>query len=282
MTDPVAEVVARRARAGASPWISSYVGYRYEGFDPGTHTGMPGPSLTFIISLGDPVDIVGMPGVQPPGRFQAFVGGLHTGPARIAHDGTQYGVAVDLTPLGARALYGMPAGELAAQVVDLDEVLGPGARSLPDRLASLATWGERLAVLDAVLDATARAADGTTAPPPEVGAAFRLLVDSGGRADVGRVADAVGWSRRHLAERFRTEIGLAPKATARVARFDRARRLVARRRHRTLADVAAEAGYADQAHFNREFRELAGRTPREWLAEELPSVQDPEPVDVGG
>lgn len=279
MTEPVAEGVVGRPRGAASPWVSSYVGYRYEGFAAGEHTGMPAPALTFIISLGDPVDIVGMPGGrQGPGAFQAFVGGLHAGPARIAHDGNQYGIAVDLTPLGARALFGMPAGELAAQVVDLDEVLGPGARSLPDRLASLPTWSERFAVLDDVLRVAAAEAE----PQPEVCEAFRLLVESGGAIDVGRVAAEVGWSRRHLAERFRAEIGLGPKTTARVARFAVAKELLASGRLPTLAAVAATARYADQAHFNRDFRDLAGCTPTEWLAEELPSVQDPEPVDVGG
>jgi AraC-like DNA-binding protein len=112
--------------------------------------------------------------------------------------------------------------------------------------------------------------------------AFRLLVGSGGAIDVGRVAAEVGWSRRHLAARFKAEIGLGPKTTARVARFAAAKELLASRRLPTLADVAATARYADQAHFNREFRELAGCTPREWLAEELPSVQDPELVDVAG
>ena len=74
MTEPVAEGVVGRPRGAASPWVSSYVGYRYEGFAAGEHTGMPAPALTFIISLGDPVDIVGMPGGrQGPGAFQAFV-----------------------------------------------------------------------------------------------------------------------------------------------------------------------------------------------------------------
>jgi AraC-like DNA-binding protein len=280
---PVVDVASARPHPALSPWIGKYLGYDMRGFEPGTHVGMPSPLLTFIISIGDPVDVAEMPGaVQGPGRYQAFVGGLHAGPATIVHDGNQAGVSVDLTPLGARALLGLPAGELASMVVDLDELLGPGATSLPDRLVEATTWRERFAVLDEVLtDAVGRREP--TAPPPEVREAYRLLVESGGTVGVHEVAEEVGWSRRHLAERFREEVGLAPKATARVARFDVAKQLLIRGQgSASLADVAATAGYADQAHFTREFRELAGCTPTRWLAEELPSVQDPEPPDEGG
>jgi transcriptional regulator GlxA family with amidase domain len=105
-------------------------------------------------------------------------------------------------------------------------------------------------------------------------------VASGGCVDIGHVAREVGWSRRHLGERFHREVGLAPKPTARLVRFDRAKSLLKRRAGAgTVADVAAATGYADQAHFTREFRALAGSTPTRWLAEELPSVQDAE--DLG-
>jgi AraC-like DNA-binding protein len=155
---------------------------------------------------------------------------------------------------------------------------------LPDRLVACPSWRERFDVLDAVLgEAVRRRSDerGTTAPPPEVARAFRRVVESGGGVEIARVADEVGWSRRHLGERFRSEIGLAPKATARVVRFDRAKTLLLSGRAGGLAEVAASVGYADQAHFNREFRELAGCTPTRWLADELPSVQDPDPVEGG-
>lgn len=275
------DAAVARPSAGVRPWVGRYVGYRMQGFPPGLHTGMPSHLLTFVISLGDPVEIVGMPGGrQAPRATQAFVAGLHAGPATIAHDGNQYGLSVDLTPLGARAVFGVPGGELASHVVDLDDLLGRTARTLPDRLAHLPTWKERFSVLDEVLTrAIAGRAERVVDPPPEVAHAFRLLVDSCGAAAIGRVADEVGWSRRHLGARFRAEVGLAPKATARVVRFDRAKGLLAKGAR--LADVAAAAGYADQAHFTREFRELAGRTPRAWLAEDLPSVQDPERVDIG-
>ncbi len=46
----------------------------------------------------------------------------------------------------------------------------------------------------------------------------------------------------------------------------------------SIAQIAATCGYYDQAHLNRDFAELAGCSPTTWLAEEIPSVQDPEPL----
>jgi AraC-like DNA-binding protein len=277
--EPVVDLAAGAPGPVLRPWVDRYLGYRMAGSPPGIHTGMPSPRLTFIISLDAPVDIAAMPGAQAPGRIQAFVGGLHNRPARIAHDGSQFGVSIDLTPLGARALFGVPAGELAGQVIALDELLGRPAGALPDRLGSLATWPARFAALDGALAAAvaARAGDRRpVVPAPEVAEAFRLLTVSGGLADIGGIAREVGWSRRHLSEQFGREVGLPPKQTARLVRFDRARRLLtaALPLGRPLAAVAADAGYADQAHFTREFRQLAGRTPTAWAAEEFPSVQD--------
>nr|WP_246497460.1 helix-turn-helix domain-containing protein [Sphaerisporangium rubeum] len=91
---------------------------------------------------------------------------------------------------------------------------------------------------------------------------------------VEELAREVGWSARHLGTRFAAEIGLTPKAAARVVRFDRTRRAVqARAGDVVLADVAAEMGYYDQSHLVREFREFAGCPPTRWLAEEFRNVQ---------
>jgi transcriptional regulator GlxA family with amidase domain len=95
---------------------------------------------------------------------------------------------------------------------------------------------------------------------------------------VSALAEGTGWSGRHLASRFRAEIGLTPKAAARVIRFDRARKLLVQRLaagggDHFLADLAADCGYFDQAHLAREFRALAGCPPSQWLAEEFRNVQ---------
>jgi len=110
------------------------------------------------------------------------------------------------------------------------------------------------------------------APAPEVRWAWRQLLASGGAIRITDLAAETGWSGHHLTSRFRTEIGLTPKAAARVIRFDRARHLLVRHAADDgyrLADLAAACGYFDQAHLAREFRSLAGCPPSQWLTEEV-------------
>ena len=84
---------------------------------------------------------------------------------------------------------------------------------------------------------------------------------------IERLRRELGCSRRHLSARFREEIGLTPKAFARILRFQRTVGLLDG--GADLAGVALACGFADQPHFTREFRALAGRTPTEFLAARL-------------
>lgn len=255
------------------PYVASYVGYRYEGFRPGVHAGLPSHALTLVISLDAPLDVGGLGDPdRPRQRCDSLLAGLHTRPAAVHHDGSQYGVQLDITPLGARALFGMPAAELAEQNVPLGTLPGWTARTLAERLRETPTWAGRFEVLDTVLG---RAVSEIDDPPPEVVFAWRRLTGAEDAVEVRRLAAEVGWSRRHLSERFRGEFGLSPKILARVVRFERARRLLIRSDRPRLSDVAAMSGYADQAHLSREWNEFAGSSPSAWLAaEQLPFVQD--------
>lgn len=270
--DPIVETAVALPAPRLRALVDYYVGYRLEGFSPGLHQGLPSRNLTMIISLASPVDVAVMPDpARPPGAFPALVAGLHAAPATIAHDGRQHGVHVKLNPLGARALLGVPAGELASAVIDLRDLSSARAAELPDRLASTAGWPGRFAVLDDVLS---RWLADMSGPPPAVAWAWGRLVASGGSVGVQALAEEVGWSRRHLGERFRTELGLSPKLAARVLRFERACRRLKRPRRPSLADVALACGYYDQAHLTRDWTVLAGCTPTAWMSEELPFVQD--------
>jgi AraC-like DNA-binding protein len=285
------DIASARPAPCLAPYVERYVGYRLEGFPAGLHRGLPSRYLTFIVSIGRPVRIVGMPGRGPLRvDMDALVSGLSVGPAMIDHDGNEAGVAIDLHPLGARALFGLPGRELAGELVEVPTLLGRGTRSLSERLTEAASWPARFAILDAVLGDAVRRRDGGRAPTAEVWQAWRRLVGPNEPLPpeqpppgVDGLAAEVGWSRRHLTEQFHREVGLPPRQLQRVLRFEQARAALAAGRHATLAAVAAHAGYFDQAHMTRDWHDLAGCTPSTWLAEEeLPSVQDAVQADGAG
>jgi AraC-like DNA-binding protein len=259
-------------------YIAFYSCYRLRGGVPATHRGLPSPYLTVIFTLDEPLTVLRHPDpAQPAATWGALIGGLHTRPALIGHDGSQSGIQVAMTPLGSRLLLGLPAGELASLDVDATDILGRPATELGDRLRAAPSWAARVALLERHFLAAAAAAqaDGRDAgADPRLVGAWAMLRAPGAR--VGDVARAVGWSPRTMDGWFRREIGLSPKQAARVARFDRARRALQRAAPPAgrLADIAQRLGYADQAHLSREFGQFAGASPLRWLRSESASGAD--------
>jgi AraC-like DNA-binding protein len=269
---------ARAGRpAGALARHVGYHGYDLHGA-PGVHRGLPSPYLTFIVTFGVPLTMRAPDGGLV--RRRTVIGGLHTTPETIVHEGHQSGVQISLDPLVARALLGQPAAELAGVTVDGDDVLGALTDELADRVEEAGDWPARFAAIDEVLHRALATASPVARRPvaPEVRHAWRRVVSSAGTVPVRALADEIGWSERHLGQRFRAEVGVAPKVAGRMARFDRTRRRLAARAAAgaplALADLAADAGYADQAHLTREFGALAGCSPTRWVAEEIGYIQD--------
>src|SRR5579875_364373 len=109
--DVVNEAVRYRPPAALRPLVTWCSGYRQNGQPPARHRGLPSPYLTLIVTLDEPLTVAGHPDPrQPADRYDVLVGGLHTSPALVTHDGRQSGIQLQVTPLGARALFGLPAG----------------------------------------------------------------------------------------------------------------------------------------------------------------------------
>jgi AraC-like DNA-binding protein len=254
------------------PYIAHYTGYYANGLMPGTHAGLPSRYVHIFISLDQPIDIVRMP--RPSARaaaFMSFISGLQDTPAIVRNGTSVHGLHVFLTPFGVRALLGASPAELACCVLDLSDFWGRSAGGLIDRLASAATWRNRFAILDEVFSQALR----PFTAPNEILRAWSRLAQANGSISVQGIADDIGWSRRHFSERFHREIGIAPKTAARIFRFEQACRLMKKNRP-SLAQVAFDCGYHDQAHMSREWNSLAACSPKSWLASQLPIVQDYE------
>ena len=200
-----------------------------------------------------------------PHRPPAFMHGVHGRYSILDGDCARSYLEIQLAPLGAYRLLGRPIHELGADIVDLEAVLGAAARRLLEAVRDEPTWPGRFALVD---DFLLWAADQGPSPAPEVARAWQLLAGEGGTTmiPVAQVADEVGWSHKHLITKFTAQVGLTPKTVSRIARFERVlARVRTGRRLPRWGQVAADFGYADQAHLIREFRDFAGTTPTDYL-----------------
>jgi AraC-like DNA-binding protein len=166
-----------------------------------------------------------------------------------------------LRPGVAGAVLGMPASEVLDVHVKLEELLGTDVGELAERLGESDGDEEAFGLLERAI--RARIEDG---PDPLVLAATRRLGFPGSRVD--ELAESLGISDRQLRRRFHQAVGYGPKTLDRVLRF---RRLVAQAGavaagESDLARVAADLGYADQAHMNRDCLRLSGLSPTELIA----------------
>ncbi|MFH7596436.1 AraC family transcriptional regulator [Streptomyces racemochromogenes] len=260
--------VTRPLHQALRPYLVSRVGFSHLA-PPYQVRLVPTGHVIVTVSLAEPFSQIrrlGMPG-SGTGRIGSVVAGIEDRPAWCAHPGgRQEVIRLQFTPLGAYRFLALPMRDLTNLVVELDDVLGPAAGVLVERLAATPSWAHRFDLLDAVL--LERLGRGPE-PAPEVAHAWCLLTDSAGTVPIARLAEEVGWSRSYLGRRFSEQVGLTPKASARVLRFRRAAQLLTGGPV-DLAGIAATCGFYDQAHLTREFRALAGLTPGRMAATARP------------
>ncbi|MEU6749532.1 helix-turn-helix domain-containing protein [Spirillospora sp. NPDC046719] len=220
------------------------------------------PSVTLLVDLSE-TDGLAYRAHDRRGHG-SFVAGLVPGGLRT---GGRVGACLQirLGPVAAASLLGA-AADLTGTVVSLEDVWGRDAGRAEDRLRAAASWDERFAIAAEIL---ARRPEARRRVDPEVAHAWRRTLAGRGRTRVDGLADEVGWSRKRLWSRFRSQLGITPKRAARLVRFDHAAHLLVA--GDAAADVAARCGYADQSHLHREVRTFTGLTPAAvavapWLA----------------
>jgi AraC-like DNA-binding protein len=240
-------VTGRPAAPRLRPYVAGYSAFR-------TGTGAAGRRL---LPLGHAVVIIDFAGL----------GALATGPrdeALVQDTAWRCGVAFGLTPTGVRAVLGPPMRELTGAVIPVADLLGSRADELTGRLAAASGPVGQFAVLDDLLTAWLRPERPERQADATAALGWRRLQDAGGKPAIGKLAAEMGVGRRRLETGFSREFGLTPKTVARIARFQDAVGVLAR--PSGTFGAAAASGYADQPHFNREVRAMAGITPTELRA----------------
>jgi len=193
----------------------------------------------------------------------AHVGGAREQPMEAVHERPTRLLGVTLVPGAAATFLGVAVSTLDSDWQPLSSVIGPVATQLGQRLCETPSGTARLGVLETFLLARL---DRMGSGDARVRRALQEIDDTNGRIDIAELGRESGASPRNLSRLFHAWVGMSPKRFARIVRVQAAMRRLAEPSPPTLAALAAEIGFADQAHLAREIRAVAGAAPSE-LAE---------------
>lgn len=198
------------------------------------------------------------------------VSGPITAPRRVTLPPGSTVVGLRLRPGVAGAVLGLPTVELVDVVVEAAEVFGAPALVAAERISGAASPGAAVEALQQLV--LGRVAAGVQPDPLVTEALRRIAADPGD--DVAALWTALGVAERTFRRAFVATVGVGPKALQRMVRFQgvlaRAQFMIAQDRHPSadgLALLAADTGYADQAHLTRECVRLTGSSLRAFLRE---------------
>ena len=185
---------------------------------------------------------------------------------RLILSGSIHVFTIRFQPGGFYALFGIPMSALVNEGVAAGDVIGPAAAGLRDAVLFARDFDARVAAAELWLGRRLEI-------PCQIDRVCRLaaaLHRSGGRLAVRALAQRAELSDRQFTRRFERQVGLTPKLFARTVRLNAVLEAKARSPRTTWTELVHGAGYADQAHFVRDCRALAGSAPAEFFAEWAP------------
>ena len=237
--------------------------YYLEGAPPYPRLTLPPmPAAVLIVNLGAPFRIRAGTEIE---AAEYADGVVVTTPTRALEFGYPPGtrsVGVHFKPWGPAPFLPMPAGELCDRPVTLEDIWGrPTVAALRDRLATAAGPHEMLTLLE---DQLMRLVC-ETAGLGLVRHTSSVIAAATGAVAIGELSVAAGVSSTHLAQRFKEVVGVTPKRLARTYRFTATVLAIDPAGPVDWAELAARAGYYDQAHFGHDFRAFTGLTPTSYL-----------------
>ncbi|WP_344169436.1 helix-turn-helix domain-containing protein [Kribbella lupini] len=222
----------------------------------------PAPSALLIVNLGPPFRIRGGTDLETTEYADGCVVTMPTRAWDFSYPLRTRSVGAHLKPWGLAPFLPMPAAELCDRPVTIEQVWGRRAvAELREKLATAYGPQEMLTLLEDELMRRLR----ETAGLGLVRHTSSLIATTAGTAAIGDLSEAAGVSSTHLAQRFKELVGLTPKRLARTYRFTTTVMAIDPAGPVDWGDVAARAGYFDQAHFGHEFRAFTGLTPTRYV-----------------
>ena len=192
--------------------------------------------------------------------LRAGVIGAMTRPLTVTTDGPLEMLGIRFRPGGISRFVRLDAAELTDSRAELTHFWGRFAADLCDQLCE-APEATRVAALQNTLVARA---NGGLPVDPYIRHCVARIEEARGSLRIGELEKSTGLSARQLERKFAAQLGISPKAFARVVRFKGVAAAAAKTNAPDWATLAYDFGFADQAHLAREFKAYSGQTPTDF------------------
>ncbi|MEO8648839.1 MAG: helix-turn-helix domain-containing protein [Acidobacteriota bacterium] len=161
----------------------------------------------------------------------------------------------------AAPFYPFPMNEIADSVVDADLIWGGEMGELRERLIETSEVAERFGIAEDFLTRKFLSRLGVN---PCVEFALAEMTRRPDAVSIGRMNDKIGYSQKHFIDMFRRSVGVTPKSYLKIMRFQKAVAIIDAAERHDWRQIALDAGFYDQAHFIRDFKQFSGFTPKSY------------------
>ncbi|MCX6317602.1 MAG: helix-turn-helix domain-containing protein [Bacteroidetes bacterium] len=226
---------------------------------------VPDGCMEMIFHYGDLYQQYALEGIahlQP----RSFVFGQITVPLEIAPTGITGIIAARFQPDGFCPFSAIPLTSMNDRAVALTELFAEEGSQLEEKVMQAQDNEERIQHIESFLCKKLQTEDSMNRVARS---AVQALLESGGQHPIQELATQLQINRRQLERKFSKATGMSPKQYSKVLRLQTACKLIGKGTFQHLTALALEAGYYDQAHFIKDFREFTGVTPRQFYAHSL-------------
>ena len=220
----------------------------------------PAPVISIAFAYGSGKAKVSFEGTDSIASPRASLGGNFLRPKKYSWESGYNVFSICFKPWGVRCFTRFPLSEATNQNLDLHYVFGNRVANMEERLSECSSPYERRHIVEAFLCSELR----ECRKDQLIVGAVEGIVGTRGGLQVQKMAEQYRLSRKQFARRFQETVGIPPKLFSRIVRFQHTLQLLSDPVRNI--EVACESGYFDQAHFTKEFRELAGVSPGKFLS----------------
>jgi AraC-like DNA-binding protein len=195
-----------------------------------------------------------------------IISGHCKGPYDLVVKGNLLMFSVSFKPLGASMFFNLPMNELFGCIVPARFLLKESIDCLETSLSETSDFTNKVRLVEEFLMKQLTKKENVFGQK-RLKDSLDLINKSKGIVGVNTLASSACWSRKQYERNFQEIVGTSPKQVMRIGRFQQAIHFKGQHPQAKLAGLAYDCGFSDQSHMINEFKDLSGRTPKQYFSE---------------